>query len=296
MAPFQLRLWHLVRRDRYVPLFERISGRSDLFLMKFSDRVTLPIPAKAFPNATIYGIDTIAHFETKDVPDNCYIQVADASYTCHRNFTLALTRFYRAMNAALDLPFEESTFDFIFMRGLIFDIKALNYKELVTNMVTLLKPGGYIELNEQDVRLRNAGPITAKFIDLETMAFDTEGFDSRLTRRMHKFLVRDSRITDVKTTFYSIPVGKQWAEPVAGLAAADLLREYRGKREWVAPRVGIDLTDYDDIVDSVKREFMTAETTYVNYRIVYGRKIANVERNPSMKGANSTKLQGLVRL
>ncbi|RUS25556.1 hypothetical protein BC938DRAFT_471968 [Jimgerdemannia flammicorona] len=266
MAPFQLRLWHLVRRDRYVPLFERISGRSDLFLMKFSDRVTLPIPAKAFPNATIYGIDTIAHFETKDVPDNCYIQVADA----------------------LDLPFEESTFDFIFMRGLIFDIKALNYKELVTNMVTLLKPGGYIELNEQDVRLRNAGPITAKFIDLETMAFDTEGFDSRLTRRMHKFLVRDSRITDVKTTFYSIPVGKQWAEPVAGLAAADLLREYRGKREWVAPRVGIDLTDYDDIVDSVKREFMTAETTYVNYRIVYGRKIANVERNPSMKGANST--------
>ncbi|RUS22344.1 hypothetical protein BC937DRAFT_89617 [Endogone sp. FLAS-F59071] len=133
-----------------------------------------------------------------------------------------------------------------------------------------------------DVRLRNAGPITSKFIDIATVAFDGAGYDSRLTRRMHKLLMRDHDIIEVKTAFYSIPVGKSWGEPVAVLTATDLVRDYRGKGKVVAPAAGIGLADYDDIVESVKREFMTIENTYVNYRIVNGRKVGYRKQLPPL--------------
>ncbi|CAG8700309.1 24566_t:CDS:2, partial [Dentiscutata erythropus] len=68
-------------------------------------------------------------------------------------------------NALETLPFDNNTFDYIFQRILYVRIPGKDWPSVVNELVRVLKPGGYIELIENDFQYKSMGPATEKLIN-----------------------------------------------------------------------------------------------------------------------------------
>lgn len=95
--------------------------------------------AKEYPNASFTGIDHRPLFKAKP-PPNVTIEHGDIFAT---------------------LPFNDNTFDFVFMRFLALEIPESKFEEnLIPELVRVLKPNGYLEIMDFDVQVGNEGPVT----------------------------------------------------------------------------------------------------------------------------------------
>ncbi|CAG8472229.1 33116_t:CDS:2, partial [Racocetra persica] len=74
------------------------------------------------------------------------------------------TEFIQA-NVLERLPFDDNTFDFIFQRFLLSGIPLDKWVSVINELVRVLKPGGYLELVENDLQYSVMGPATKKIID-----------------------------------------------------------------------------------------------------------------------------------
>jgi len=64
------------------------------------------------------------------------------------------------------LPFDDNTFDFVHMRHLILAFTEKQWQDQVLKeLIRVCKPGGWIELVEQDYAYLNEGPIFKKVND-----------------------------------------------------------------------------------------------------------------------------------
>jgi len=62
------------------------------------------------------------------------------------------------------LPFEDNTFDFVHQRFMMFAYTIDNWQEKVLpELLRVLKPGGYLELMENDIIWYEEGPLSHEF-------------------------------------------------------------------------------------------------------------------------------------
>ena len=80
--------------------------------------------AKDYPNSHFTGLD-FAPIQPKDTPRNV-------------NFVQA--------NALNGLPFEDNTFDYVFQRFLVVAYPKDKWGFMISELVRVLKPGGYLEV------------------------------------------------------------------------------------------------------------------------------------------------------
>lgn len=88
--------------------------------------------AADYPRSTFVGIDVADTFPTSNVPANC--------------------KFFKA-NVLKTLPFDEGEFDYVFQRFLFPAFTPEDWAIAVKEIVRVTKPGGWIELFEQSVKL-----------------------------------------------------------------------------------------------------------------------------------------------
>jgi ubiquinone/menaquinone biosynthesis C-methylase UbiE len=83
--------------------------------------------ASAYPNSKFTGIDVSAAWPTENRPHNC-------------NFVTG--------NIVQELPFEENSFDYIYMRLVAMGVPNEVYPTVLSQLHRVLKPGGWIEVVE----------------------------------------------------------------------------------------------------------------------------------------------------
>ncbi|KAG2229790.1 S-adenosyl-L-methionine-dependent methyltransferase [Thamnidium elegans] len=95
--------------------------------------------AKDFPNSKFHGVDISNFFPDETKPNNCEFIIGNLTET---------------------LPFEDNTFDYVHQRLLILGLTNSGWEKCLSELLRVLKPGGYIEILEPNVKnLHNGGPL-----------------------------------------------------------------------------------------------------------------------------------------
>lgn len=107
--------------------------------------------ARDFPASTFVGTDlaeyagkleVIEYRGREDVPPNCSFLVA---------------------NTLEGLPFPDDTFDYVFQRLVVLAYKPIEWGRVVTELVRITKPGGWVELIESDGLIERPPPSYVKY-------------------------------------------------------------------------------------------------------------------------------------
>jgi ubiquinone/menaquinone biosynthesis C-methylase UbiE len=88
-----------------------------------------------------------------------------------------------------------------------------NWSQLLTELLRVLKPNGWIEWVEADIEIHRPGPVTLEF-NQRLMSLMTENNqDPHIGRTLKTRLLETNELTNISTTFVSCP-GGQWAGKV----------------------------------------------------------------------------------
>lgn len=104
--------------------------------------------ASAYPNSKLTGLDISSTWPTEIRPHNC-------------NFVVG--------NLVHELPFEENSFDFVFMRLVGMGIPNEQYATVLSHLYKVLKPGGWIEL------------VEVRFVEFRLITYHTCSFSYSFT-------------------------------------------------------------------------------------------------------------------
>ncbi|KAJ3034900.1 hypothetical protein HDV00_004543 [Rhizophlyctis rosea] len=148
----------------------------------------------------------------------------------------------------LPLPFEDATFDFVYMRLLILGLKKDYWPVLINELVRITKPGGWIELMEPS---SDAMPGPTKYPNL--MEFVVQGIQARgadvdIHKHLEPLMKTQPLLTNVRTSHRalltcpdpsnrdSVRLAKLWCDDLAlaltGLKAPCIARGICAEEDW----------------------------------------------------------------
>ncbi|KAM3589046.1 hypothetical protein VKS41_001472 [Umbelopsis sp. WA50703] len=199
--------------------------------------------AKDFQSSQFVGIDISDNWPKSIKPSNSEFMLA---------------------NLNEDLPFEEKSFDYIHIRFLGMGLTEKQYEAAYLKLLRILKPGGYIEIGECDVRFAFENSIWNKFLNIMVKS---RGMSTTFADKM-KELFEDIGDTDVKETLFRYPLGP-WGGKLGVLAADDLKQVYGIFKDSMIKALELNTTeDYDAAVEAEFQEFNRLHTSIVYHKII----------------------------
>ncbi|CAG8691679.1 5121_t:CDS:2 [Cetraspora pellucida] len=157
------------------------------------------------------------------------------------------------INALEGLPFKDNTFDYIFQRFLVVSYPRDKWDFIISELVRVLKPGGYLELMEDDLEPGNMGPVTNKLATSILNEWESIGLDTKICYKLPKHLEQnkmlkniwsEQRTIDSKTTNIGDMQTKNWIETALGL------------RLTLSNILNITHKEFDKSLDIVYKEFI----------------------------------------
>lgn len=120
---------------------------------------------------------------------------------------------FRQMQSTAEFPqLQQASFDYIFSRMLVFGIN--DWPAYIAQIKDLLKPGGWIELQDLDLYVRdeNEQPVCESWQWLrdQTAAWAEKGLDMRVGSKLEQY-VRDAGFVDVRVEKFPWVFGR-WEE------------------------------------------------------------------------------------
>ncbi|KAI9306111.1 S-adenosyl-L-methionine-dependent methyltransferase [Cunninghamella echinulata] len=205
--------------------------------------------AGEYPKSTIVGVDMVPLFPKDIKPTNCL--------------------FYQN-NVLNGLPFQDSTFDYVFMRFMGLGIETDQWETLLNEILRILKPGGWIEIVEVDSELHRTGPTTKMFNDHLMSLIASKQLDQQSGRRLkERFEARDD-LTNINTTFISCPAG-QWAGKLGQLTLQSWKSYYQAFRPQICLHSGMDNNEYNEKLETCWSE-VDEYKTFENVHFAYAQK------------------------
>ncbi|RUS15131.1 S-adenosyl-L-methionine-dependent methyltransferase [Endogone sp. FLAS-F59071] len=174
--------------------------------------------AADYPRSTFVGIDIANVFPISNVPANC--------------------TFFNA-NVLKGLPFEEE-FDYVFQRFLLLAFTPEEWATSVKEIVRVTKPGGWIELFEQSVKLERPPQCMDVWNAAQTICW-SRGIDTEYVWHI-KELLASNNIEDIEMDYISCPLG--WGGRVGEVHAENILLVYVSMAPMLRPIMGVDEEEY----------------------------------------------------
>ncbi|CAH1760837.1 20794_t:CDS:2, partial [Entrophospora sp. SA101] len=193
-----------------------------------------------YPNSNFTGIDIVPIFPSQIKPINSTFVTA---------------------NLLEKLPYEDNTFDYIHFRNMMFSLSEDEYEIAVIELVRVLKPGGWIEVEENSGVMNNLGPTGQKLKQMSDAAyFKTHGINVYITDHIQQFLENSQQMLDnaIYLDKAIVPYGL-WG----GKLGATQLQLFK----WFCTNVKtkllsiVDLTEqeYDNMVDNTCKEILDSD-------------------------------------
>ncbi|KAG2176420.1 hypothetical protein INT43_005660 [Umbelopsis isabellina] len=199
--------------------------------------------ARDFISSTFIGIDISANWPQNIRPPNSYFQIA---------------------NLNEELPFEKHSFDYIHLRFLGMGLTEKQYEDGYKKLLYILKPGGYIEIGECDVRFAFQNSIWNKF--LETMV-QSRGMSTTMAETL-KDTIQDIGGCEVQETIFRYPLGP-WGGKLGVLAAEDLQQVYGIFKDNMIQALRMKSPEeFDAAVVAEFKEFNRLHTSIIYHKII----------------------------
>ncbi|KAG2180699.1 hypothetical protein INT44_003706 [Umbelopsis vinacea] len=237
------------------PLQPRSSGVGKILDIGSGSGIWAIEMANAYPRCEVVGIDLLCPGIGHDnIPENCSFKTVDV---------------------LAGLPFKNESFDYVFVRNMALELSENGYRSLINDSYRILKPGGYLEIVEPDVELKNSGPVTRRFLNLYAKAFECIGINAQLANCLPSLINTSwfaTQASSACTWTVAIPVGKRWKSRIARLLALYLLSEFRSCKNMVCSVAELSEEDYDDVMLAVKQELLSVVDTHIIWRTVLAHK------------------------
>jgi SAM-dependent methyltransferase len=169
------------------------------------------------------------------------------------------------------LPFADDRFDFVHQRLLGPGVPLKSWSAVVSELVRVARPAGWIELVEGRFSLEPAGPATARLFDLAWRLAGSLGLD--MTGTIFRTLDQDLQragATHVRMQEVDIPVG-DWGGRVGSFIASDFRAAFTRLSEVFAARSAVSTEECRDLLQTAQWEW---EQEHAKWAVAYavGRK------------------------
>jgi len=204
--------------------------------------------AGEYPRSEVVGVDMTSMFPSEIKPSNC--------------------QFIRT-NILQPLPFDNGSFDFIFMRYVNMGIEVEQWDTVIKELVRVAKPGAWIELVESDIERYRVGPCIADFDRRLVETLRVRNMDPFASRNLDKLLSKHGLI-NVRKKFISSPAG-EWAGKLGQLT----LQSWKAKFEALQPQLCMSWNttqeEYQALTSACLSE-AEIHKSYENIHFAYGQK------------------------
>ncbi|RIB26834.1 S-adenosyl-L-methionine-dependent methyltransferase [Gigaspora rosea] len=207
-----------------------------------------------YPNSSFFGVEKptpVFHSFTPPIPSRVSLQYCDI-----------LSR----------LPFEDETFDFIYVRFMAFEIPDNKFKDLINELTRILKIDGYLEIMDTNAQASNEGIETQEFMSSVRSYYKSIGMNPLITESLEPLLRSNSHLTSITTEKQCYPIGN-WDDPIGEIALENLLLVLKHSKNNLAPHMKVNEDEYDRKLLNIKEEVNLFQT-YRNCVRVYGKKLA----------------------
>ncbi|CAG8450385.1 S-adenosyl-L-methionine-dependent methyltransferase [Gigaspora rosea] len=206
--------------------------------------------AHDYPRSNFTGIDLVAAFPSQIKPPN--------------------TTFIQG-NALNGLPFPDNFFDFVHMRLLVSSFSESEWETVISELVRVTKPNGWIELCETDFRWFNDGPMSKKLTMALRQMTESRGAISIVTPLIHNILKNNPSLTNLQDEHRELPFGS-WAGRLGEIANEEcLVGALSGLSAELSPIMNVSQEEYANILKSLGDEMTNYKAFSRNHRI-YARK------------------------
>lgn len=200
--------------------------------------------ANHYPNSTFMGVDIVSTYPEHIRPNN--------------------TKFCQA-NVIDRLPFEDNTFDFVYMRFMMFAFTSEDWKKAIKELIRVCKPSGFLEIMERDILWYNEGNLVKKWRTAVVDRFKKEkDIDLIITPHILGYLKETRQLTKISFDAREAPLGSFGGK--LGEAYAKIIK-------WGATNLGdavssIDFEggNYDSLIDICMDELERNKSYDKSYR------------------------------
>ncbi|KAI1318649.1 hypothetical protein EDD11_006150 [Mortierella claussenii] len=205
------------------------------------------------------------------------------------SFDLDNLFFYNLDDNSLRVPFKSNSVDYIHVRRFLPNVNKTKYFAFLKELFRVLKRGGYLELVELDMRLRDSGVDSCWPSYWTLIGMDKLGIDTSLALNLGgilRTLMGSSpsssgssglqeleQLEVVHKSSVNMPVGIHGGR--LGLAAELLCWKYAGiVRPWLMRQAMLSGSEFDDLVERARQETRTLKS-YQVIHVAVGRKLAD---------------------
>ncbi|KAG9302539.1 hypothetical protein G9A89_007243 [Geosiphon pyriformis] len=207
--------------------------------------------ANDYPESTFIGIDIRKNYPQEIKPPNVSFIQADALET---------------------LPFDDSSFDFVFLRNLKLVFTLEEWRNLVINEVArLLKPGGWMEVAEHPFQILNVGPRGKAYMDIASSAIISRGFDPELIPLLSQIIKDTNKFQTIELKDTTCPIG-DWGGIPGKACAADFKHILEVVEEFATQTLRFSAHTYRIMLDKLVKE-MNEQNSYFKFQKIVGRKL-----------------------
>lgn len=165
-------------------------------------------------------------------------------------------------NLLQGLPFTDGQFDFVHQRLLFSGIPVRSWSVTVQDLLRVTRPGGWIELVEGAPWIDQAGPATARLIELLVQSARALGLDSTgiVFRSLGTYLSQ-AGATDVRTQPLAVPIG-DWAGRVGSFMATNYRAMFTRLSSVFIAKLGIPEEECRDLIVTMGEEWDPYQSTF----------------------------------
>lgn len=204
--------------------------------------------SRLFPQAHIIGLD---------VSSASFQYVSTAMYT----FMLG--------DILQGLPFPEKQFEFVHQRLLVAAIPTAHWPTVINELIRVTRPGGWIEVLEIGVTIKNAGSETARLLAWMGERSKERGFDMGMVSQLGQVLI-EAGVQDVEIHHIPAPLGA-WGGHVGSMLKANVLSAFSALKGAYCTQAQMSPAQFDTWVGDVAEEWERLHASYV-FHAAYGRR------------------------
>ncbi len=204
--------------------------------------------ARTFPNTQVIGLDMEEPGNLVEGPDN---------YT------------FLQVNLFAGLPFADHSFDYVHQRFLVLALPAKQWPFVLSELVRVTRPGGYIELVEGGGNFLQSGPATTQLKQWWDVASKVNGIDVSLMAQL-PLLLQNAGLHSIRHKTYRVLIGETGGR-VGKMLQQDILASLPGIKSFICKNASVLPEHFDRLVTALSDEWKNFKTCY-EYYLAYGQK------------------------
>ncbi|KAI9257621.1 S-adenosyl-L-methionine-dependent methyltransferase [Sporodiniella umbellata] len=228
--------------------------------------------ATAFPKSTFVGIDQCAFFPKDIKPKNCHFRTCGQLVQHH-----------------LRLPFPDNSIDYIYQRDMNWGLMGQTWQALLKEYLRVLKPGGWIEVLEQDLEAQSSPENECNMNDELIKGLCLRMQDPYAVHRLPTMLTVN-KFENIEAISRSCPLGWDQPDPLEPNEKKETVRgeppkccefsramsgQYlfllKSLRPWLSTVMSLDHKEYDDFIAGLPAQWSHAKT-FINWHCFIAQK------------------------